>query len=63
VAIHMPMEGTFTSEFMGIPPTGEKVTVWMANIWRVADGKLVEWWINTDTLALMQQLGVIPQMG
>ena len=48
---------------MGIPPNGKKVVVWMANIWRVAGGKVVEWWINLDTLGLMQQLGAIPPMG
>ena len=63
VAIHMPLEGTFTNEFMGLPPNGKKVVVWMANIWRIADGKAVEWWINMDTLGLMQQLGAIPPMG
>lgn len=60
VAIHLPFEGTFSNELMGIPPNGEKVAVWMANIWRLADGKVVEWWFNTDTLGLMQQLGAIP---
>ena len=63
VAIHMPIEGTFTNELMGIPPNGKKVVVWMANIWRVVEGKVVEWWLNLDTLGLMQQLGVIPPMG
>ena len=63
VAIHMPIEGTFTNELMGIPPNGKKVTLWMCNIWRAAEGKLVEWWINMDTLGLMQQLGAIPPMG
>jgi len=63
VAIHMPIEGTFTNELMGIPPNGKKIVVWMANIWRIVDGKAVEWWINMDTLGFMQQLGVIPPMG
>ena len=59
----MPLEGTFTSAFMGIPPNGNKVVVWMANIWRLAEGKIAEGWFNQDTLGLMQQLGVIPPMG
>jgi predicted ester cyclase len=63
VAIHMPIEGTFENELMGIPPNGKKVTLWMANIWKVVGGRVVEWWINMDTLSLMQQLGVIPPMG
>jgi len=63
VAIHMPIEGTFTNELMGIPPNGKKVALWMCNVWRIAEGKIAEWWINMDTLGLMQQLGVIPPMG
>ena len=62
VVVHMPMAGTFTNELMGIPPNGQKVSVWMVNIWRIAKGKTVECWFNMDTLGLMQQLGVIPPM-
>jgi steroid delta-isomerase-like uncharacterized protein len=62
-AIHMPITGTFTNELMGIPPNGNRVTIWMANIWRIQDGKAVEWWINMDTLSLMQQLGAVPPPG
>jgi predicted ester cyclase len=60
VMIHMPTEGTFTNPLMGIPPNGKKVVVWMANIWRLDEGKAVEWWLTMDTLGFMQQLGVIP---
>ncbi len=63
VAIHMPIEGTFKNELMGIPPNGKKVSVWMANIWKIVGGQAVEWWPNFDTLGLMQQLGAIPPMG
>ena len=38
------------------------MSVWMANVWRFADGKIVEWWLNMDTLGVMQQLGAIPPM-
>lgn len=60
VAIHMPIEGTFTSELLGISPNNQKIVVWMANIWRLEDGKAVEWWLHTDTLCLLQQLGGVP---
>ena len=63
VAIHMPIEGTFTNELMGIPPNGKKVSLWMCNVWKVVGGKAVEWWIHMDTLSLMQQLGVVPPLG
>lgn len=63
VAIRMSAEGTFTHELMGIPPNGKKALIWMINIWRFADGKMVEWWLSMDTLGFMQQLGAIPPMG
>jgi steroid delta-isomerase-like uncharacterized protein len=63
VVAHMPIEGTFTHELMGIPPNGAKVAVWMANVFRLVDGKVMECWFNLDTLGFMRQLGVVPPMG
>lgn len=63
VVIHMPVEGTFTNQLMGIPPNGKKVSLWMCNVWKVIGGKAVAWWLNLDTLSLMQQLGVVPPLG
>jgi predicted ester cyclase len=60
VVLHMPFEGTFENEFAGIPPNGAKIDIWMANVWRVVDGKIVEAWFNIDTLGLMQQMGAVP---
>jgi predicted ester cyclase len=53
-------EGHNTAPFMGIPATGKKVKWSGTRLFRIADGKLVEGWINLDMLGLMQQLGVIP---
>jgi predicted ester cyclase len=47
---------------MGIPPTGKQVTVGGITISRLKDGKVIEEWTNWDTLGLLQQLGVIPEM-
>ena len=60
VVIHMPFEGTFENEYAGIPPNGQKINIWMANVWRVVSGRIVEAWFNIDTLGLMQQMGAIP---
>jgi len=46
----------------GIPPTGKQAMVTGITIERFAGGKIVENWVNIDTLSMMQQLGVIPQM-
>jgi steroid delta-isomerase-like uncharacterized protein len=60
VAIRYTMTGTHKGEIMGVPPTNKKVKIWMIQIDRIADGKLVEGWLRSDTLGFMQQLGVVP---
>lgn len=61
VVIHRGyVTATHQGEFQGIPPTGKQVKIKTLDIWRVADGKAVENWVQMDMLGLMQQLGVIP---
>jgi predicted ester cyclase len=43
---------------MGIPATGRQVNVPGIIIYRFADQKIVEYWMHSDVLALMQQIGV-----
>ncbi len=63
VATRLTFHGTHTHEFMGIAPTGKKVTVPALDMARYEDGKLVEHWGGPDQMSLLQQLGVIPKMG
>lgn len=60
VAVRRTFRGTHTGNFLGIPPTGKRVTTTVMTINRFAGGKIVEVWNNTDDLGLLQQLGVIP---
>ena len=62
VATRLTFRGTHTGAFLGIPPTGKKVTVPALDMARYADGKLAEHWGGPDQMSLMQQLGVIPSM-
>lgn len=55
--------GTHQEAFLGIPPTGQQVTLKAIVIYRIADGKIVERWAQVDTLGFLQQLGVIPPLG
>ncbi|HZS77724.1 MAG TPA: ester cyclase [Ktedonobacteraceae bacterium] len=55
--------GTFNGEFMGIPPTGKSGSTTGINIFRVANGKIVEHWGNSDDLGMMQKMGIIPEFG
>lgn len=41
VVTHKTFHGTHKGEFMGIPPTGKKVSVDVIDIFRIAEGK---WW-------------------
>src|SRR5688572_25828714 len=52
--------GTHKGNWMGVPPTGNKVTVKGIDIVRIEGNKMVEHWANFDALGMMQQLGVIP---
>lgn len=60
IAIRVTARGTHQGDLMGIAPTGRQVTVTGIAIWRIADGKVAEAWVNRDLLGMMQQLGAIP---
>ncbi len=55
-------EMTHQGEYMGIPPTGKHIRVSWIQIWRIADGKFVEHWVEADMMSVMQQLGVLPPL-
>jgi len=52
--------GTHTGELMGIPATGKRIEMTGISIQRIAGGKIVEEWVESDQMGLMQQLGVVP---
>ena len=60
VMVRATTRGTHKGELMGIPPTGKQITVSLIIIYRIANGKIVEHWMNADQLGMMQQLGVVP---
>ncbi len=62
VVIRWTARGTHQGELMGAPPTGKQAVVTGINIFRVKDGRIAEEWVNWDTLGLLQQLGLAPQM-
>ena len=62
VAVRGVTRGRHTGEIPGVAPTGRDVTMTWAAIYRIADGKIVERWLNADDLSSFQQLGIIPPM-
>src|ERR1700742_5133166 len=57
VAIAYTITGTHQGEFMGIAPTGRKISARGVQIARFENGKLVERWGRSG------ELGVLPQVG
>jgi len=58
VALAYTITGTHQGEFMGLAPTGRKITARGVQIARFENGKLVERWGSSDQLGILQQLGV-----
>ena len=68
VVTRVTARGTHTGEYWGltykgIPPTGKQVTWTETQIFRIADGKIVEQWSNEDDLGRLQQVGALPTPG
>lgn len=51
------MTATHAGEFLGMPPTGKRVTLPGIDITRLAGGRITEHWSQCDLLGLVGQLG------
>jgi steroid delta-isomerase-like uncharacterized protein len=60
VAVRFNVTGTHKGELQGIPPSGKNVSFGAMDFITLIDGKIVEDWLNTDIMGLMQQIGAIP---
>jgi steroid delta-isomerase-like uncharacterized protein len=63
VATRYTLEGTHRGELFGVPPTGQRLSIKSISVERVSEGKIREHWRVTDSLDMMQQLGVVPEPG
>jgi steroid delta-isomerase-like uncharacterized protein len=62
VTARVRMTGTHQGPFMGMPATGKQVDVQLIDIMRMGDDGLCrEHWGVMDALAMMQQLGAVPE--
>ncbi len=55
--------GTHKGDLSGIAPTGKQINMSGISIARFANGKIAEGWVNWDALGMMQQLGVVHELG
>ncbi|CAN5797778.1 hypothetical protein BH23CHL2_BH23CHL2_36300 [soil metagenome] len=61
VVERVTMRGTHLGPFLGIAPTGKYVEVTGVNVCRIEDGKVAERWGMTDSMGMLQQLGLFPE--
>jgi steroid delta-isomerase-like uncharacterized protein len=61
VAVRWRGHATHQGAFRGIPPTGRQISVTGINMYRVMDGRIAAEWEQTDSLGMLQQLGVLPR--
>lgn len=45
----------------GLPPTGRHVTLGATDIYLIADGKILEEWNTLEQLAVLGQIGAVPE--
>jgi C-1 hydroxylase len=63
VVAHWRAHATHQGEYMGIPPTGNRVNFRGISIYRIEGGQIAESWGVSDLLGMMQQLGAIREPG
>ncbi len=57
VAVRFLVEATHEGSLLGIAPTGRRVRWDAVDIYRLADGMIVEEWAADDTTAILYQVG------
>ena len=59
VATRWELKATHLGTFRGYPPTRRPIDVTGITLHRIAGDRIVEAWVNWDTMTLWQQLGLI----
>jgi steroid delta-isomerase-like uncharacterized protein len=59
VMLYATMTATHKGEWLGNPPTGNKIKINVVDIFRIQDGKIAEHWDVADTLKLFTAVGKV----
>ena len=62
VGVRGTMRCTQQGEFLGVAPSGNELTWNGLALFRVVDGKIMERWFNSDSLSIVQQMGLVPPL-
>jgi C-1 hydroxylase len=60
VATRLTVHATHSGEYMGIPPTGRKVSCALMGQLRIVDGVVVDHWGVADAFGMLLQIGLLP---
>jgi len=58
IVMRQRFTGTHEGTFMGIEPTGDEIESTSMLICRIENDRIAETWVETDTLGLLEDLGV-----
>ncbi len=61
VAIAYTISGTHRGDFLGVAPTGKRISARGVQIGRFENGKIVERWGSSDELGILHQIGAAPE--
>jgi steroid delta-isomerase-like uncharacterized protein len=59
VVVRITGHGIHRGVYQGVPPTGRRVSMSGIAIYRIAHGKIVEEWSQSDRLDFLRQLGAV----
>jgi predicted ester cyclase len=63
VGVRGAMRCTHQGTFLGVAPSGNELNWNGLALFRVVNGKITERWFNSDSLSVVQQLGLVPPLG
>jgi steroid delta-isomerase-like uncharacterized protein len=58
VVVRWSSTARHSGEFMGIPATGQRITLKEIDIFRLAEGKIADLWQEMDKLGILQQISL-----
>lgn len=61
--VRFKLEAKHEGELFGVKPTGNKVSIEGIIIYEVKNGKIVNHWMQADSVGLMQQIGAMQEAG
>lgn len=56
-AVHFSARGTHRGTFQGVQPSGRSWTASCSAVYRVEGGRIADFWLTWDELAILEQIG------